>query len=127
MDKTELVRLIRDSAAVLKPLLGKLHSIPNGEEPRCAFVNPDPYALGWWLGLQEMATMLEYQECEVSDKQLHHVKAMLGIYGGNGNLGDLQFNTEGYETESNIVNEGLRLRIEYLRHFFGEGPRPYVP
>jgi hypothetical protein len=74
-----------------------------------------------------MATMLEYQDCVVSEKQLHHVKAKLGVYGGNGTLDDRWFHAAAYPAESKAVNDALRERIQYLRSVFGEGPRPFEP
>ena len=66
--------------------------------------------------------MLELQGFPVTEKQLHHIKSMLGVFGGNGTLDDLFFNADKYEAESKAVNEKLRERIGFLRNVFGEGP-----
>jgi hypothetical protein len=126
-DKKQLIQLIRESADVLKPLLGKLLPVAEGDDPKRVFIEPEPYALAWSSKLSEMATMLEYQECEVSDKQMHHIRASLGVYGGNTTLADLSFNSAAYPEESRAVNKGLDERIKFLRNVFGEGPRPYEP
>jgi hypothetical protein len=115
----ELVELIRGSADVLKPLCGKFKHAPQeiGD-----WVEPEPYALAWRSKLDELATMLELQGFPVTEKQLHHIKSMLGVFGGNGTLDDLFFNADKYEAESKAVNEKLRERIGFLRNVFGEGP-----
>jgi hypothetical protein len=127
MDKKQLVRLIRESADVLKPLLHKPWPQAQGEDPKCAFTEPDPHALAWWSTLNEMATMLEYQECEATEDQMHHIKHSLGVHGGNTTLADLWFSAAAYPEESKEVNKALDERIKFLRDVFGEGPRPFEP
>lgn len=115
------------SADVLKPLLGKLQSIPAGEKSARAFIEPEPYALAWSSSLCEMAAMLECQDCAVSDKQMHHIKHRLGVYGGISTFDDLWFNATAYAVESKLVNEALKERVKLLRAVFGEGPQRLEP
>jgi len=127
MDKRQLVQLIRDCADILKPLLGKLQPVPEGEKSERAFIEPGPYALAWSSSLYEMAEMLECQDGDVSEKQMHHIKHSLGVYGGNTTLDDLWFSSTAYAEESKGVNEALKERIKFLRAIFGEGPQHFEP
>jgi hypothetical protein len=109
MDKSELVRQLRATAAALKPLTD---SVPSGaarwdgtQYASGAARKPDPYALSWWSVLSAIASLLEAQDAPISAGQLRYLKTTL--LGGMGSLNDLYFDSGALGAVADSVNAAL--------------------
>ena len=117
MDKIELVKQLRATAAALKPLT---ESVPPGaakwdgnQYVSGAARQPDPYALSWWAMLGAMASLIEAQDSPLNDAQLSYLKGTL--LGGMGSLNDLYFDSAVLGTVADSVNGALDQRRRELR------------
>lgn len=122
MDKIELARQLRATAATLKPLTEAVSS--------CAAVwdgtqyvkvsgarrEPDPYALSWWSMLGAMASLIEAQDGPITEGQLRYLKTTL--LGGMGSLNDLYFDSGVLGAVANSVNAALGQRRRELHASF---------
>jgi hypothetical protein len=120
MNKIELVRQLREVAAVLKPLTesalpgsaqwdGKQYVKGRGKQP-------DPYALSWWSMLSVIADLLEAQGAPLNDAQLQYLERTL--LGGMGSLNDLHFDSGTLGTVAESVNTALDQKRRELHATF---------
>lgn len=121
MDKIELVRQLRATAASLKPLT---ESVPSGaakwdgtQYVSAAARKPDPYALSWWSMLSAIASLIEAQDSPISESQLRYLKTTL--LGGMGSLNDLYFDSGVLGAVADSVNAALDQRRRELHSSLG--------
>lgn len=116
MDKIELVRQLRATAAALKPLTELVSPGAakwNGTQyVTSAARQPDPYALSWWSMLGAIASLIEAQDAPISEAQLRYLKSTL--LGGMGSLNDLYFDSGALGAVADSVNAALDQRRREL-------------
>lgn len=117
MQKTTLVNYLRSIARDLEPLTQA--ATPgdkgwDGKEYRrvTSEMHPDPYALAWWSKLNTLADMIDYQDSELSPKQLSYLQRAL--FGGMGSLNDLWFDERQFGQIAREINNKLSYSREAL-------------
>jgi hypothetical protein len=123
MQKTALIKHLRAIARDLEPLTQA--AAPgdmawDGKEYRqvTSEAHPDPYALAWWSKLNTLADMIDYQDTELSAKQLSYLQRAL--FGGMGSLNDLWFDERRYGQTAKEINNKLGYSREELFSAFKE-------
>jgi hypothetical protein len=117
MQKTTLINHLRAIARDLEPLtqaatLGDMTW--DGKEYRkvTSEAHPDPYALAWWSKLNTLADMIDYQDNELSPRQLSYLQRAL--FGGMGSLNDLWFDERHFGQRAREINHKLSYSREAL-------------
>jgi hypothetical protein len=72
----------------------------------------EPYALAWWSKLNTLADMIDYQDSELSPKQLSYLQRAL--FGGMGSLNDLWFDEREFGQTAREINNKLNYSRETL-------------
>jgi hypothetical protein len=117
MQKTTLIKHLRAIARLLEPLThaaGPGDMAWDGKEYRKVTneAHPDPYALAWWSKLNTLADMIDYQDSELSSKQLSYLQRAL--FGGMGSLTDLWFDERRFGQTAREINSKLGYSREAL-------------
>lgn len=117
MDKTTLARHLRAVAKDLEPLTkaAKAGGLSwDGRQYKRTYSDqqPDPYALAWWSTLNTAADMIDYQDGELSSRQISYLQREL--FGGMGSLNDLWFDERRLGRSAKEVNDKLKLSREAL-------------
>src|SRR5205809_5092254 len=117
MQKASLVNYLRAIARHLEPLTRA--AAPgdmawDGKEYRkvTSEADPDPYALAWCSKLNTLADMIDYQDSELSPKQLSYLQRAL--FGGMGSLNDLWFDERQFGQTAREINNKLSYSREAL-------------
>src|SRR5262245_40965697 len=117
MDKTTLARYLRAVAKDLEPLT-RVARAGGLSWDGCEYTRassdkqPDPYALAWWSMLNAVADMIDYQDGELSSRQISYLKSEL--FGGMGSLNDLWFDERRLGRSAKEVNDNLKFSREAL-------------
>jgi hypothetical protein len=117
MNKTRLVNRLRAVAKDMEPLTqaAKAGGMTwNGNEYIRATTDkdPDPYALAWWSTLNTLSDIIEYQDTELSPRQISYLERIL--FGGMGSLNDLWFDERQFGQTAREINNKLRYSREAL-------------
>jgi hypothetical protein len=117
MDKRTLARYLRAVAKDLEPLTraasaGGLSWDGYEYAKSDSDKQPDPYALAWWSMLNAVAEMIDYQDGELSSRQISYLQSEL--FGGMGSLNDLWFDERRLGRSAKEVNENLKFSREAL-------------
>src|SRR5262245_39040802 len=117
MNKTTLINRLRAVAKDIEPLTqaAKAGGLTwNGNEYVRATTDkyPDPYALAWWSTLNTLSDMIEYQDTELSPRQISYLERSL--FGGMGSLNDLWFDERRLGKLAKEINSKLSHSRELL-------------
>ena len=117
MQKASFVNYLRAVARDLEPLTRA--AMPgdmawDGKEYRkvTSEAHPDPYALAWWSTLNTLSDMIEYQDTELSPRQISYLERIL--FGGMGSLNDLWFDERQFGQTAREINNKLSYSREAL-------------
>jgi hypothetical protein len=116
MNKTALIKQLREAAEILEPLTRSPHPaarVWNGAtwaKPDANAKSADPYALAWWMALRTIASLLEAQDSPISSQQISYLHKEL--FGGMGSFNDLSFPT------ADSINIQLRAKRQELYSSF---------
>lgn len=117
MNKSTLINRLRAVAKDIEPLTqaAKAGGLTwDGSEYVRATVDKDPdaYALAWWSTLNTLSDMIEYQDTELSPRQISYLERSL--FGGMGSLNDLWFDERRYGILAKEINTKLSHSRELL-------------
>jgi hypothetical protein len=123
MHKTTFVNELRALAKDLEPLTQAAtcgDMAWDGKEYRrvTSDAHLDPYALAWWSTLNTLADMIDYQDTELSRRQISYLQRVL--FGGMGSLNDLFFDERRLGQIAKEINKKLRVSRELLFAAFQE-------
>ena len=125
MNKTTLAQHLRAVAKDLEPLT-RVASAGGLSWDGCKYTTahsdkqPDPYALAWWSMLNAVAEMIDYQDGELTSRQISYLQNEL--FGGMGSLNDLWFDERRLGPSAKEVNEDLKFSREALFGVFKNQP-----
>lgn len=121
MNKATLISRLRAAAKDMEPLTqaasaGSLTWNGNEYVRATSDKHPDPYALAWWSTLNTLSDMIEYQDTELSARQMSYLKRIL--FGGMGSLNDLWFDERQFGKLAKEINGKLSHSREALFSVF---------
>jgi hypothetical protein len=117
MDKTTLAKHLRAVAKDLEPLT-RAARLSGLSWDGCEYTRassdkePDPYALAWWSMLNAVADMVDYQDGDLSSRQISYLQSEL--FGGMGGLNDLSFDESLLGQSAKKINDNLKFSREAL-------------